>query len=425
MSSEDSVSVHSDLMEKSDQFFTYQSDIHSKQTIHSYLDISEQYLEDKKSLEVNPPMPQVRICRRNKRMASNAKRMISQSMGFPYILFADSKESFYLDPNNDHIKREIMNESLIEQSQNKSKLEPTSCLMLYIVSAKASRDIIPDYEIRQSFKAFNNLLSKVGDCHEAHFGLGKLYSHLGKMDKAINHLKDATRLNIKDEAYKLWYALVQSKSFCTTKGEALTCKMLLLAGNKGRAKIETLWGFLYLSFTKLLDSAKDIELPQFYATRIKDIDIYYGYLAWSEIFFREGQTKKADDILKALTEIYPERPEAYFKLWESFYKNRLFDGAEAVAQKGFSKISNTENSFYNIILCIAYSKTLFKQNKFRECFQVLQKHYLENPIYSVLLYKYGKFCIKSLDLTFLGTAIGALEESLKLCDEFRYGSIYY
>ena len=43
----------------------------------------------------------------------------------------------------------------------------------------------------------------------------------------------------------------------------------------------------------------------------------------------------------------------------------------------------------------------------------------------MILYYYGRFAVKAKELHFLGSAIGALEESLKTTSESRHGQIYY
>lgn len=63
--------------------------------------------------------------------------------------------------------------------------------------------MISDYEIKQCMKAFKALLNKAPDCHEAHFGLGKLLASVGKFESALEHFKEASRIEVQDEIYKL------------------------------------------------------------------------------------------------------------------------------------------------------------------------------------------------------------------------------
>ena len=71
---------------------------------------------------------------------------------------------------------------------------------------------------------------------------------------------------------------------------------------------------LVLSLTDLLKTRIEIELPQFYATKIKDLDTYYGYIAYSDIFLHEGNIQKSINILTELVNFNPKRPEAYMCL---------------------------------------------------------------------------------------------------------------
>lgn len=89
----------------------------------------------------------------------------------------------------------------------------------------------------------------------------------------------------------------------------------------------------------------------------------------------------------------------------------------------FLRITDYES--YNILACLKYAKSLFKNKKYRNCFELLQQKFLEHPSYTVFLYQYGKLCTKSEDHTFNGSAIGALLECLRICDKNRYGVIYY
>lgn len=182
-----------------------------------------------------------------------------------------------------------------------------------------------------------------------------------------------------------------------------------------------------LSLRGILAVGVDIDLPKFYASKIKEIDDYYGYLAWSEIFFNDDREwMKAIYVLKELVNTYPDRPEAYVKLWQHYYYNvKDFELAFDISFEGLVRVADSEYNIYSTLLCVNYAKSCFKMGKLKNCFEILQQKFSENPGYPIFLYQYGRLCTKSEDLSFNGTALGALQECLRICDKNRYGKIYY
>lgn len=69
-----------------------------------------------------------------------------------------------------------------------------------------------------------------------------------------------------------------------------------------------------LSLTGSLKLQTEIEMPHFFATKIKQIDTYYGYLAYSKIFLSENDIERAIKVLGELICNNPTRPEAYILL---------------------------------------------------------------------------------------------------------------
>ena len=171
----------------------------------------------------------------------------------------------------------------------------------------------------------------------------------------------------------------------------------------------------------LLSIGEEIECPQHYAAKIKAIDQFYGYLAWSEVMgasSNQGHKEKSIVLLRQLTINYPGRPESYLKLWYYYYSVSDYQNALEIAENGYLNISDTSGE-YQVIINLNYCKSLFKLLRFRKCFELLQTLYRKNSHFPVYLYHYGKMCIKSKDPGFLGSAIGALEECLKICSESR------
>ena len=136
--------------------------------------------------------------------------------------------------------------------------------------------------------------------------------------------------------------------------------------------------------------------------------------------------KKPDKAVKLLIQLIksnPARPEPYLLLWQYYYyKEKNYDSAENLAKEAFALVKTSQ---YTIIFAVNYAKTVFRMKKYRLCFEILQKQYLENPLNSVFLYQYGRMCVKSEDPLFIVSAIGALQECLRISRSDRYGLIYY
>lgn len=192
-------------------------------------------------------------------------------------------------------------------------------------------------------------------------------------------------------------------------------------------KIEIFWALMHLSLLDYLTIGQEIESPLYYASQIKDIDDFYGYLAWSEVFIRsqtDSNQVRSESILKELIQIYPSRPESYIKLWYYYYASKAYSAALEVAEMAFLKLAGSSEE-YTVILNLNYAKSLYKMEKFQSAFELLQMMYTQNSQYSVYLYHYGRLCLKSRDKECLGSAVGALEECLKTSSEGRHGNISY
>lgn len=59
---------------------------------------------------------------------------------------------------------------------------------------------------------------------------------------------------------------------------------------------------------------------------------------------------------------------------------------------------------------LIYAKALFKVGLFIQLFELLQGEFNKFPVYSVLLYHYGKYIAMSESHHFFGSGIGALQE---------------
>ena len=290
--------------------------------------------------------------------------------------------------------------------------------------------MIPDLEIFTCKEIFLKSSS-----HESLFGLARLYCFEGKFFQALEPPNKA--LSIKDDKiYRLWQCFLSVKTSKQIEPEIVQKKSLFdnflccsLVKSQSNVidmlqnlpeDVEVLWNYMELS----MKGYGVLDQPEYYASKIKDLDKYIGYLAWCEVYFKRNDCEKGKNLLKELINCYINRPEAYVKLWYYFYQAKDYGQAEGVLLEAFLMISQEYHQFH-ILFCIFSSKTLFKLKRCRECIDLLQRKYLENPTYPVFLYHYGRYCTKSEDFNYNGSAIGALHECIRLCDISRFGLIYY
>ena len=161
------------------------------------------------------------------------------------------------------------------------------------------------------------------------------------------------------------------------------------------------------------------------ATKIKKIDNYLGYLAWSEVFSAESNEERRLTVLREMLELDSVRPEAYYKLWKCYYGNKQYRESEEIAAAAFVRVTNLAYSHYFTLFCICYAKSFFQTGKIRGALELLQQKYMEHRKNGVFLYFYGKICIKSHEESYLICGITALEECLRVCDVSIHGKILY
>lgn len=354
-------------------------------------------------------------------------------MTIPELSFYDSNELEAQAQNKlQEIRktREIENERWITPIIEKQ--DPLNTFVFFLVREKHLHIMIPDYEVAACKEIFNNPC-----CHEACFGLARLYGYEGKFHQALEYLSMALSYK-NDIIYKIWQSIFTVKITKHIETETIQAKSLfssLLCCNpiKNHSGVinllqgclescETLWGYMELS----LKGFSDLDLPEYYASQIKSLDPYLGYLAWSEVYFRRNEWQKSLEILKKLISTFNYRPEAYIKLWYHYYYSvKDYEQADGVICEALLTVTSSEYHNYYILFCFFSAKTHFKLKRIKHCLYLIQRKYLENPTYSYFLYMYGKYCTKSNDYIYNGAAIGSLHECVRLCDISRYGKIYY
>lgn len=83
-----------------------------------------------------------------------------------------------------------------------------SCFLLHIIGPKHLRYTISETELKHFRYSFNQMLQKSDQCHEAHFGLGKLSAYTSNFADSQKHLKKALTQNPEDPLYKVWFDLI-------------------------------------------------------------------------------------------------------------------------------------------------------------------------------------------------------------------------
>jgi tetratricopeptide (TPR) repeat protein len=328
-------------------------------------------------------------------------------------------------------ERRKLKESEIRQKIDENcKSDLASPLVLFFVPDKHLKYLIPDFEQTSCKEVFRTTA-----CHESHFGIARILAYEGKFNLALEYLEKAQAV-CRDRLYELWNCLIRVK---VGKEKDVKCERLSffqriwccssvrrvesLAGQLERLdSIESFWGLLELS----LKALEEVEKPEYYASQLKIKDEYIGYLSWSEVYLRKNASDNFLNLIQELIKRFGSRPEAYIKYFNfAFSQLKDLELAGDISSEALLRINPDINFQYYVLFCIYSAKVYFKQNKFKECFALLQKKFVEHPTYPVFLYLFGKFCTKSEDFRYNGTALSALTESLRLCDETRFGDIYY
>lgn len=175
-----------------------------------------------------------------------------------------------------------------------------------------------------------------------------------------------------------------------------------------------------IAMSDLLEVGKEIDRPEYYASKILKMDKYYGYLAWTQLF----DERKAEKILKALIETWPNKPEAFIMMWNFYYYfTKDYEKSLRVIEKAYLSIKEMKD--YEVLISLNYARSLHKVRNIRQAIELLQVEYTRRSVYIIYLYHYARLCIKSGDDIFLGSAIGSLKECLNICSENRHGHIYY
>lgn len=302
------------------------------------------------------------------------------------------------------------------------------------------KNIRPDIEF---YKHERNIEKNKGlntQDHEELFNTAKLRCYQENYAEALEYLDKAIRLS-PNPNYKVWKETFTVKAWrevpannsekkpglcCDSRDKpSKTIYLLKIVKKLQRLPetIESLWALMEISTTQALKIGFEIEEARHYASKIKDIDNYYGYLAWVYIYMKEK--KPYIDILLEIIARYPKMPEVYYLAWNYYYKNKEHKKCKEIAAKAFLRVTDSDYADYSILIYIQLSKSHYNSGNFPNCIELLYTKYIENPTYTVFLYYFCKYCVMSEEFSLIGISKGMLKELLRLCDNSRTGCIYY
>lgn len=159
----------------------------------------------------------------------------------------------------------------------------------------------PLQKLHLKVSIFSLTLYRSASCHEAYFGLAKIYFHLNKMTLAIESINKAIFYRKNDALYYLWkgfilYYHLKTRSLTeleldlqATKIYLRDCEQSLYLSYKLNPK-SLASRFLLLKITLFMEKHKPkfqvqaTKQSQEYAVKISKMDKYLGYIAWSEIY---------------------------------------------------------------------------------------------------------------------------------------------
>lgn len=203
--------------------------------------------------------------------------------------------------------------------------------------------------------------------------------------------------------------------------------------------LQILWALLILTLEVTYEfpllKYKACNKPEQYSFEISQIDKYLGYIAWTEkAFYKKTYTEiqESQDILSELITQNPNRPEAYVKLWASYYMQAKIPQCIDIAEKLFMEGTEFEGNVNILIglVVLLFVKSLMRgSNQEIYAYQKLQYQYLIQSDTPMLLYEYGKCIVKTtnkeLQKHFLGSALSSFQECIRSCVVVRHAKIYF
>ena len=152
----------------------------------------------------------IRCCKRNTQIAAYLKSF--STLSHEKLNFLKSKQSLQ-----------------VKSPQEDFELDPSGIFMWFMMKKRKMRDLIPDIEFLKYREICSEMISVLGACPEAHFGIGKMFAHEVSFDLALQHIRISLSENKNDITYNLWNAILtvfrvnskkralQAKKICNSK----------------------------------------------------------------------------------------------------------------------------------------------------------------------------------------------------------------
>lgn len=220
-------------------------------------------------------------------------------------------------------------------AENPHLLEDNILYLALIGKRNFHAYLISDQEAGRCKNIFKGLIAKDSDCHEAYFGLAKIYFHLNRLEVAYDCIHKSCRLRPHDLVYVLWKGLIlyyivsfrnihiveRPEELPVLRTQFRDCyDALALAASLSH---DTSLAALFL-LVKLCAHAERFEHLKLrfkksakdFALKIAGIEKYLGYMAWAEIYIADPAKRQLGlEVLNELVNQEPTRPQAYLRMW--------------------------------------------------------------------------------------------------------------
>ena len=141
---------------------------------------------------------------------------------------------------------------------------------------------------------------------------------------------------------------------------------------------------------------------------------YYGGISWTKVLaasFLPDKNKKRVCILRRLVEKYPNNTEAYLILIKLLYDQKIKEG-QGLCNSAILRFGIIPEEFM-VYISIKHAQFLVLEEKYRLSLELLQETFKRYPRFTIVLYYYGKTCVKWKNSNVLASGIGALKDYIK------------
>ena len=140
---------------------------------------------------------QIKINPRNSRLQRQLSNNLSESKTFESMLIQE-------------LENQVKKSGCPSRSEDEGiKLDSGSSFLLFALKDKHFCDVIPDVELRKFKSVCMDMIYKITNCHEGHFGLARLLIHEGMYEEAEQHLNIAVAEERNSSLYQTWLAVLK------------------------------------------------------------------------------------------------------------------------------------------------------------------------------------------------------------------------